>query len=69
MSESNMKPDDEDDELLPEYDLTGGVRGKYVERYRQGTNVVLLDPDVAEKFPTSESVNEALRRLAGRGGG
>jgi hypothetical protein len=64
-----MKPDDEDDELLPEYDLTGGVRGKYVERYRQGTNVVLLDPDVAEKFPTSESVNEALRRLAGRGGG
>ncbi len=64
-----MKPDDEDDELLPEYDLTGGVRGKYVERYRQGTNVVLLDPDVAEKFPTSESVNEALRRLASRGGG
>jgi hypothetical protein len=69
MSESVMKPDDEDDEMLPEYDLTGGVRGKYVERYRQGTNVVLLDPDVAEKFPTSESVNEALRRLAGRGGG
>ena len=64
-----MKPDYDDDELLPEYDLTGGVRGKYVERYRQGTNVVLLDPDVAEKFPTSESVNEALRRLAGRGGG
>ncbi len=64
-----MKPDDENDEMLPEYDLTGGMRGKYVERYRQGTNVVLLDPDVAEKFPTSESVNEALRRLAGRGGG
>jgi hypothetical protein len=55
--------------MLPEYDLTGGVRGKYVERYRQGTNVILLDPDVAEKFPTSESVNDALRRLAGRGGG
>ncbi len=36
---------------------------------RQGTNAVLLDPDVAEKFPTSESVNEALRRLAGRGDG
>jgi hypothetical protein len=64
-----MKPDDEDEEMLPEYDLTGGVRGKYVERYRQGTNVILLDPDVAENFPTSESVNEALRRLAGRGGG
>jgi hypothetical protein len=59
-----MKPDAEDEEMLPEYDLTGGVRGKYVERYRQGTNVVLLDPDVAEKFPTSEAVNEALRRLA-----
>ena len=64
-----MKPDSDDDELLPEYDLTDGVRGKYVERYRQGTNVVLLDPDVAEKFPTSEAVNEALRRLAGRGRG
>ena len=61
-----MKADNDDDELLPEYDLTEGVRGKYVERYRQGTNVVLLDPDVAEKFPTSESVNDALRRLAGR---
>ena len=69
MSGSNVKPDSEDDELLPEYDLTDGVRGKYVERYRQGTNVVLLDPDVAEKFPTSEAVNEALRRLAGRGRG
>jgi hypothetical protein len=64
-----MKPDAEDEDMLPEYDLTGGVRGKYVERYRQGTNVILLDPDVAEKFPTSESVNDALRRLAGRGGG
>jgi hypothetical protein len=68
MSESNKKPDGEDDVMLPEYDLDGGVRGKYVERYRQGTNVVLLDPDVAEKFPTSESVNDALRRLAGQGG-
>lgn len=64
-----MKPDDEDEDMLPEYDLTGGVRGKYVDRYRQGTNVVLLDPDVAAKFPTSESVNEALRRLARQGGG
>jgi hypothetical protein len=69
MSESNMKPDTDEDEMLPEYDLAGGVRGKYVERYRQGTNVVLLDPDLAEKFPTSESVNEALRRLTDRGGG
>jgi hypothetical protein len=40
-----------------------GVRGKYVERYQEGTNLVLLDPDVAEAFPTSEAVNEALRLL------
>lgn len=64
-----MKGDDEDENMLPEYDLTGGVRGKYAERYRQGTNVVLLGPDVAAKFPTSQSVNEALRRLARQGGG
>jgi hypothetical protein len=54
------------DELRPEYDfssMTGGVRGKYVERYRSGTNVVLLDQDVAKAFPTSTSVNEALRLL------
>jgi hypothetical protein len=64
-----MKADDQNDEMLPEYDLVGGVRGKYVDRYRQGTNVVLLDPDVAEKFPTSKAVNEALRRLVAQGGG
>ena len=64
-----MKADDQDHEMQPEYDLAGGVRGKYVERYRQGTNVVLLDPDVAAKFPTSQAVNEALRRLVGQGGG
>jgi hypothetical protein len=55
-----------DDELRPEYDfsqLTGGVRGKYVERYRAGTNLVLLDPDVAKAFPNEEAVNEALRLL------
>ena len=67
MSDSSTKPD-QDDEMLPEYDLTGGVRGKYVERYREGTNVVLLDPDVAAKFPTSEAVNEALRRLVEQAG-
>lgn len=54
-----------DDELRPEYDLSrlleGGVRGKYAERYRQGTNLVLLAPDVAEVFPDEEAVNEALR--------
>ncbi|MBW4690364.1 MAG: hypothetical protein KME27_01215 [Lyngbya sp. HA4199-MV5] len=55
-----------DDELRPEYDFSqmeGGVRGKYVERYRTGTNLVLLDPDVAQAFPTEDAVNEALRLL------
>ena len=55
-----------DDELRPEYDLSklkGRVRGKYVERYKQGTNVVLLEPDVASVFPDSQAVNEALRKL------
>ena len=52
-----------DDDLLPEYDFTGAVRGKYYERYRQGTNVVLLDPDVAAAFKDSAAVNDALRLL------
>lgn len=57
---------DIEDELRSEYDfsqLEGGVRGKYVERYRRGTNLVLLDPDVARSFPTEEDVNRALRLL------
>ena len=41
--------------------LKGGVRGKYAERYRAGTNWVLLDPDVAKAFPNEEAVNDALR--------
>ena len=55
-----------EDELRPEYDFSkmkDGVRGKYVDRYRTGSNIVLLDPDVAQAFPTSDSVNEALRML------
>lgn len=57
---------DEDDELRPEYDFStmkGGVRGKYVERYREGTNLVLLDPDIAAAFPDGKAVNDALRLL------
>lgn len=60
----------QEDELRPEYEetlltelLKNGVRGKYVGRYRQGTNLVKLAPDVAAAFPTEQSVNEALRRL------
>ena len=51
------------DDMLPEYDFSNAVRGKYYERYRQGTNVVLLDPDVAEVFSNATAVNEALRLL------
>ena len=56
----------DDDELRAEYDLTqlqGGVRGKYVQRYRASTNIVRLEPDVAAAFPNEESVNAALRLL------
>jgi hypothetical protein len=54
------------DELRPEYHLSalkGAVRGKYLARYRTGTNVVVLSPDVAEHFPDAQSVNSALRSL------
>lgn len=54
-----------DDELRPEYDLAallkGGVQGKYADRYREGTNLALLDPDVAGTFRTDKAVNDALR--------
>jgi hypothetical protein len=59
----------EDDDLRPEYDsseLQGGVRGKYLERYRRGTNLALLAPDVRAAFPTDEAVNQALRSLTQR---
>jgi hypothetical protein len=49
--------------MRDEYDIRGGVRGKYYERYRQGTNVVLLEEDVAAIFRNSQSVNRALRML------
>ena len=55
------KPDNSDPDMLPEYDFSDGVRGKYAKRYAQGTNVVLLEPDVAAAFPTAEAVNRALR--------
>ena len=55
-----------EDELRPEYDetvLKDGVRGKYAQRYQAETNVVMLDPDVAQAFSTPQAVNEALRSL------
>jgi hypothetical protein len=65
-SESNMrkssKPSAKPAET-PVIDFSGGVRGKYAERYAAGTNLVALSPDVAEIFPDSTAVNEALRTL------
>ncbi len=54
-----------DADMLDKYDFNGGVRGKYAERFAQGSNVVMLDPDVARVFSDAESVNQALRALAG----
>ena len=51
--------------MRAEYDFSRGVRGKYARRFAQGTNVVLLDPDVAAAFPDSAAVNRALRKVAG----
>ena len=60
---SQRRKAEPDDDLLAEYDFSGAVRGKYYERYRQGTNVVLLDPDIAAVFRDSAAVNHTLRLL------
>jgi hypothetical protein len=62
---SENNPTDDDD-LRPEYDLSqleGEVRGKYLDRYRAGTNLALLAPEVRAAFPTDDIVNQALRSL------
>jgi hypothetical protein len=65
-----MKKNDESgresDDLRPEYrrsDLRDAVRGKYLEQYRKGTNLAILDPDLRAAFPTDQAVNDALRSL------
>ena len=58
-----MSKTTESDEMRSEYDFSGGVRGKHYCAYNQGTNVVFLDPDIAEVFKDSEAVNHALRML------
>jgi len=58
-----MKVMKNDPDILEEYDFSKGIRGKYPKRYAEGTNLVLIDPDVAEFFPDHESINEALRSL------
>ena len=49
--------------MREEYDFSRGVRGKYADRYQRGTNIVVLDPELAEAFPDSKSVNDALRSV------
>ena len=58
-----MKKDKKGVDMLPEYDFSRGIRGKYAKRYAAGSNVIVLSPDVAKKFPDSDSVNKALRTL------
>ena len=57
-------PDEDRDTMRPEYDFSKGVRGVTAARYREGTNIVVLDPSVMDVFPDSEAVNETLRALA-----
>lgn len=66
--EPTKKTDESDSELRPQYDFSKGVRGKYASRYREGSNVVVLEPDVAANFKTSDAVNEALRQVFRRRG-
>jgi hypothetical protein len=64
MKKNNERPSDGD--MRPEYDFSAmkdGVRGKYFQQYRKGSNVVMLEPDVAKAFPTEDAVNEALRGI------
>ncbi len=60
--QAELQTDDMED-MLPEYDFSGGVRGKYAAQYKASSNVVVLDEDVARAFPNAESVNQALRML------
>jgi hypothetical protein len=59
-----MSQENEQDTMREEYDFSSGVRGKHYKAYRQGTNLVLLEPDVAKIFKDAATVNAALRMLA-----
>ena len=63
MNRNIMSKTTKTDEMRQEYDFSGGIRGKHYRAYQKGTNIVLLEPDVAEVFKDSESVNHALRML------
>jgi hypothetical protein len=58
-----MRKTSENSEMQSHYDFSNGVRGKYARRYAQGTNVVVLEPDVARAFPTADAVNRSLRAV------
>ncbi len=58
-----MKKMSKDPDMLEEYDFSKGVKSKYTQKYEEGTNVVVIDPDVATFFPDHDSVNEALRSI------
>lgn len=64
MKEKPMRKMQKDPDMLEEYDFSKGVRGKYAKRYAAGTNVIVIEPDVAKYFPDHDSVNQALRSLS-----
>ena len=61
---NRRKSREDEDTMRPEYDFSRGVRGKHAARYAEGTNVVVIDPEVRDVFPNAETVNRALRALA-----
>lgn len=63
MRKNIMKKMRNDPDLLKEYDFSKGIKGKYSQKYSEGTNVVVIEPDVAKYFPDHDSVNQALRSL------
>jgi len=62
--QTRRKRSEDSDTMRPEYDFSKGVRGKHAERYAEGTNVVVLEPDVAREFRSTEQVNETLRAVS-----
>ena len=58
-----MSQNKDSQDMLDEYDFSKGIRGKYTERYKKGTNVIVIDPDVAEYFADSKAINDALRSI------
>jgi len=64
LTNSQSKAREKNKEMLREYDFSQGVRGKYARRYARGSNVVVLEPDVAKVFPNAKAVNSSLRSLA-----